>query len=42
MEVIYLLNIAKDDVFFIKDPSWYFFHSTCHFPKVSLEDTRNS
>lgn len=42
MEVIYLLDIAKDDVFFIKDPSGYFFHSTCHFPKVSLEDISKS
>lgn len=42
MKVIDLLNIAKDDVFFIKDPSRYFFDSTCHFPKVCLEDTGNS
>lgn len=36
MEVVDLLDVAKDDVLFVEDPRGYFLHTTGHFPQVGL------
>lgn len=38
MKVIYLLDVSKYYVFLVQNPWWYLLYSTCHFPKVGLEN----
>lgn len=36
MKIVDLLDVAKDDMFFIKDPRGDLLHTTGHFPQVGL------
>lgn len=42
MEVVDLLDVAKDDVLFIEDARGYLLHTTGHFPQVGLQDSKKS
>jgi hypothetical protein len=36
MKIVDLLDIAKDDMLFVKDPRGDLLHTTGHFPQVGL------
>lgn len=36
MKIVDLLDVAKDDMFFIKDPGRDLLHAARHFPQVGL------
>lgn len=36
MKIVDLLDVAKDDMLFIKDPRGDLLHTTGHFPQVGL------